>query len=402
MPNFYYKATDAVGKWVSGEIQGATREQAEARLVGQGFLVEDLTEVESHKPPAKATASPEDLIALVEQLSSLSRSGLPLPSGLRAAGEEVTSSSLRSIFFELADRVESGSNLEQALSSTGRQFPEHLRGLVLAGARSGRLADVLIEYVRGVNLGLELRRRFWWTLAYPMFALLVVLALVGFVCSLSVKAIDSLIGDLPNFGQRKASSIEMLGAMARFITDHGLEMVIGASIVPFVVWATLRFGVGPARRHRLLCSVPVIGPILRFTSLTEFCHLLALLIEADTPLPLAFEMAGASVRDADLAEACGRMGRAVEEGSSLSNAVQLWDSIPAGLGQLFRWSEDRQNLPSALHLAGEMFESRARSQSSFASSVASTLLLLLILWWIGFAIAALYLPLISMINRLSG
>jgi type II secretory pathway component PulF len=402
MPNFYYRATDSSGKWVSGEINGDSHEQATAQLISQGLFVESLAETESHAPPMRSVASQQDLVELIEQLASLTRSGLPLPSGLRAAGQEVSSPSLRSTFFELADKIESGSNLEEALSSSNWRFPEHLRNLVLTGARSGRLADILGEYVRGANLGAELRRKFWWTLAYPIFALVVVLGLVGFVCSISVKAIDTLIVGLPDFGQRRSNSVESLAIMARFVTDHGLQMLIGALIVSVIVWATLRFAVGPARRSRLLCSVPVIGPILRFTSLTEFCHLLAMLIEADMPLPLAFEMAGSSVRDADVAEACGRMGRAVEDGATLSNAVKLWDSIPAGLGQLFQWSEDRQSLPSALHLAGEMFESRARSQSSFAGSVLSTLLLLLILWWIGFAIATLYLPLISLIGRLSG
>src|SRR5262249_48170115 len=161
------------------------------------------------------------------------------------------------------DRIESGSDLQQALSSSRRAFPGHLEGLVLAGARSGRLADILGEYVRGADLGAELRRKFWWTLAYPMFGLVIVLRLVGFVCSLSVKAVDTLIGNLADFGQRRPSSVELLAAMARFVTDHGLEMLIGALIVPIVVWATLRFAVGPASRRRLLCSIPVIGPILR-------------------------------------------------------------------------------------------------------------------------------------------
>ena len=402
MPKYLYKATDPGGKWVTGEIEGTTREEAEARLLTEGFALQSLTEAEPHHSPRKSSGSRQDLVDLIEQLSSLTRSGLPLPSGLRAAGREVTSSSLRSTFFELADSIESGAKLDEALASSGRRFPEHLRGLILAGARSDRLADLLGEYVRGVNLGSELRRLFWSTLAYPVFALAVVMGLVGFVCSLSIKAVETLIGSITDFGLDPPNAVMALITLAKIINEHGLQVVIGLWSIPIILWVTVRFTMGPARRRRLLCSIPVIGPILRYTSLTEFCHLLAMLIEADLPLPLAFEMAGASVRDAEVAEACGRLGRAVEGGDSLSTAMRLWDSIPAGLGQLFRWSEDRRNLPEALHLAGDMFESRARSQSSFAGSVLATFVLLLILWWIGFAIATLYLPLITMIGRLSG
>ena len=405
MPNYYYRATDPGGKWLSGEIQGANREQAEARLLERGLVVETLSEAEAVPPSREPIASRRDLVELVEQLAALTRSGLPLPSGLRAAGQEATSRSLRATFFEIADLVESGGNLDDALAKGGRRFPPDLQGLIAAGVHSGRMAEMLGQYVEGANLGSELRRMFLWRLAYPLALLVFVALQVGLICSLSLKTVDTLMGTMRDFGVDQPGMVKPLTAMARFVTDNGAQMVMLAAGLVVAAWLTLRFGMAPARRRRIFCSIPVIGPVLRFTSLTEFCHRLAMLIEADTPLPAAFEMAGASVRDAEVAEACDRMGRAVEEGESLSMAMRRWDSMPAGLGQLFRWSEDRRNLPEALHLAGDMFESRARSQSSYASNVLATFLLLLILWWIGFAVAALYMPLVSlvtMIGRLAG
>ena len=404
MAHFHYKATDARGEPVSGVLHADSREDLEELLRADDLLLVNALEVEPKVGPRASRVSRNDVVELVEQLESLTRAGVPLASGLRAAGEELVSPSLRSMFLELADKLDSGANLEEALASSSGRFPPQLQGLVLAGSRSGRLADLLGEYVRTANLGSELRQVFWSTLAYPAFGLIFVIGIVGFVCSLSIKAADTLINGLPDLGigQRRSGNINLLIMMARLISDHGLEILAGILAIPLLAWATIQFAANPAQRRRLFCSIPVIGPILRFTSLTEFCHLLAMLIEADLPLPVALELAGESVRDPDVAEACGRMGRAVEEGEPLSTAVNRWDSIPAGLGQLFRWSEDRRSLPEALHLAGEMFESRARSQSSFASSVLATLLLLLILWWVGFAIATLYLPMISLIDRLSG
>jgi type II secretory pathway component PulF len=242
-------------------------------------------------------------------------------------------------------------------------------------------------------------------LAYPALGLVFVMVLVGFLCSQSTKAVASLVGTMKDYGLQQPTMVQGIAAMASFINDHHLEIVIVLTSIPVIAWATLRFAFGPARRRRILCSIPVVGPVLRFTSLTEFCHLMAMLIEAETPLPRAFELAGSSVRDADVAEACASLGRAIDGGEPLSRAIRRWETIPAGLEQLFRWSEDRGRLPGALHLAGDMFESRARSQSSYASSVMSTFLLLLVFWWIGFAIAVLYIPFFSMLSmtfRLAG
>jgi len=405
MPRYLYRATDARRKRLTGEIEGEDRGHAEARLIEQGLLIETLDVVETVSDEQNQAVNRAELVELVEQLAALTRSGLPLPSGLRASAEETTSTRLRSTFFQIADLVESGEGLDEALSKTGGRFPPELRGLIAAGSRTGKLAEMLAQYVRCANLGSELRRLFFLKLAYPTLALILVVALVGALCALSIRAVEGLTGALRDFGGSQPTMARGLIGMTQFINDHGFEILIIGIAIPMVTWVAFQLCYGPAQRRRILCAVPVLGPVLRFTSLTEFCHILAMLIEAETPLPRAFELAGASVRDPEVAEACRAMGRAIEGGETLSLAMRRWPTVPAGLGQLFRWSEDRDRLPDALHLAGEMFEARARSQSSYASQVAATFVLLLVLWWLGFAIAAVYLPffsLIQMISRLSG
>jgi type II secretory pathway component PulF len=402
MTKFRFTATDKRGKWVSGEAEGEGREAVEARLMAQGLAVESLDEAET--AGGWARPSRVDAVEFVEQLAALTRLGLPLPSGLRAAAEEVDSPALRSIFEDLAARVEGGVGLDAALAASSGRFPPHLQGLILAGARTGRLAGVLGEYVRSANLGAELRRKFWSVVAYPAISAALVLVLVVFVCHLSVRAADILLAGLTDYTRAGArpTQVEALVEMARFIAGHWPDGLIGAVLLGAGLWLVPALTMTPAQRRRLACSIPVVGPALRFASLTEFCHLLAMLLEAETALPEALELAGRAVRDADVAEACDRMARAVGQGQPLSSAFLLWGSIPSGLGQLFRWSEGHRSLPRALRLAGDMFEARARSQEGFAATVLNTFLILLILWWVGFALATLYLPMISLISRLSG
>jgi general secretion pathway protein F len=241
---------------------------------------------------------------------------------------------------------------------------------------------------------------FWGTLVYPTLILLVLLVVVQVVCRI---ADESFFGIFQDFGvERTGGMVGLLIAVATFIATYGIWLTLGLILVPVVIWLLMRVLVRPARRRQLFCRIPLVGPIARYSSLTEFCHRLAMLLEAEVPLPLAFKLAGSSVADAGVAEACERMGQAVASGEPLWKAVRLWRSIPAGLGQLFRWSEERRNLPRALHMAGEMFEARARSQSSFARSVLATILFLTIIWWICFAFLVLFMPLLSTFRFLSG
>ena len=48
-------------------------------------------------------------------------------------------------------------------------------------------------------------------------------------------------------------------------------------------------------------------------------------------------------------------------------------SVAFGFPNLLHWAETNRNLPEVLHMAGSMFESRARSHSTFAGTVVSVL-----------------------------
>ncbi|WP_435006684.1 type II secretion system F family protein [Tundrisphaera lichenicola] len=401
MAKFRYGATDTSGKWISGESIGESREAVEADLNSRGLAVESLVEAEDF---SGSRLSRSDTSEFVEQLASLTRSGLPLPSGLRAAAAEVNSPELRRCFNDLVNRIEAGQSLDRAIAEGRSNLPGHLLGLIMAGSRSGRVSEILSESVRNANLGDDLRRKFWTIVAYPAATLLVVVALVIFVCNLSTQASDAVSSNLEGFGFQKTgiqTQAEALSSMAQFVVDHWLHGLVGFLTIGAVILGGIRLMLSPAQRWRMACDVPIVGPVLRYTSLTEFCRLMAMLLEAEIPLPEALELAGRGVQDAELAEASERMARAIYAGDSFTTAIRLWDVIPSSLSPLFRWSEGRGSLPGTLRLAGELFEARARSQSAFSANVLNTILALLILWLVGFAIATLYLPLFSLINLIS-
>jgi len=46
-------------------------------------------------------------------------------------------------------------------------LPEHLRGLVLIGARTGKMSQILGRLVSFLDVGTDLRRRLRMSMAYP-------------------------------------------------------------------------------------------------------------------------------------------------------------------------------------------------------------------------------------------
>ena len=136
----------------------------------------------SEQDGAKDRLSGAETVELSRQIAGLASAGLPLAHGLMALGEELPRGRLRRSMNDLAKTLESGTTLDQALAQQGDRIPPHLRGLVIAGLRSGRLGDTLRRFSEYVAIGTELQRRLWLSLAYPILTICTALALLFFVC----------------------------------------------------------------------------------------------------------------------------------------------------------------------------------------------------------------------------
>ena len=250
----------------------------------------------------------------------------------------------------------------------------------------------------------ELRRKVWASAAYPVAVLGVVIALTFFICHLSSRIAEQ-ISTGKEFGVDGSPLVDIMYKLTKYIADHDLWIAGGMALTAILAFLVWRFCLSAPARQRSVEAVPLYGTMVRFMALAEFCHLTALLVEANTPLPAALNLAGGSVRDSALAETCGQVATRVAEGHPLAEALQGWTTLPASLGQILAWGEDQQDLARALRFAGDVFETRAESQANFSSQVIGATLLILILCWVGFAIAMIYLPIAQgfrLLTALSG
>lgn len=342
--------------------------------------------------------SRDEAAELTGRLAGLTASGLALPDGLRALGAELDRPRLRRMFEHLARAIERGESLDVALDGAGGRFPADLRGLAVAAVRSGRVTEILGESARLQRLGLQLRRRIWLGLAYPF---LLLSAFSALFLVLSVYVIGEFENIYADFGIDLPWMTIALLKVAHFFRDSGWILVVG----PLLLWALATIGglaIGARARRRVVGSIPLLGPLWRSTTMAEFSHLLALLVQNDVPLPEALSLAGRATRDGDVVDACEQAARDVEAGGALADSIERFEAFPPGFAALLRWAERGRSLPEALHVAGELFEARARPQASFLTTFVTIVVVFLVVFGSSFLMTALYLPLIRLISALSG
>jgi general secretion pathway protein F len=350
---------------------------------------------------AKDRLSGAEVTELSRQISGLATSGLPLAHGLIALGEELPRGRLRRSMNHLARTLETGMTLDQALDEQKSTIPPHLRGLVIAGVRSGRLGDVLSRFSQYVSVGTELKRRLWLSLAYPILTACAAMALFFFICLTLVSQMESIYQSFNRtFNIPLPRMTVALITASRAASQAWLPLLLVASTAIALLLAARLF-LSAARRRSLAGRLPLLGTVWRATSLAEFCHLLALLLESRLPLPEALRLTGEGVEDTDINACCGAMANQVEAGRPLSQCMERASLFPRGLPRLVAWAEKEESLAEVLHMAGSMFETRASSYSTFVGTVLNVICVLLVFGMV-LIIPALFMPLISLISRLSG
>jgi type II secretory pathway component PulF len=351
-----------------------------------------------HEEQRLVRLSGQDAALLSEQIAGLTRAGLPLASGLAALGAELPRGRLQRILGALARRLGQGASLDEAIAAQGSAVPAHLRGLVLAGERTGRMGEILGRFAGYVQIGAAVRRELLLSLVYPAVSIVFGSLLFVFILLFIVGGVERIFGD---FGLALPLLTQLLLALTRGLQQGGIPLLEGLTILGVIAGVVLAV-FGPAHRRSLLSRLPILGPVWKWTTLAEFCHLLGLLLESEVALPEAVPMAGQGVVDADLRTVARSLTGDLEHGQTLAAAMERRSYFPEGVGRIVGWAEEHRSLPETLHMLGEMFEARARAQASFASTVCTVLTVVLMVGGIVLVVLGVFIPLFQLIQKLSG
>jgi hypothetical protein len=123
----------------------------------------------------------------------------------------------------LASRLSMGESFESAIQQPGSRLPAHLRGLIAAGVRTGRLATVLAEFAAVARRQRELRRKAALSLAYPAILLAIVSVLLFLTTTFLADSFRSVFRD---FGAKLPLFTEAWFAASRFVPWIVLALAI--------------------------------------------------------------------------------------------------------------------------------------------------------------------------------
>ena len=438
MPRFRYTATSADGRPQAGEIEAVSADDAYLRLTVRGFrsvvveaadapsnvaavgdardalpvleeagaedvvaaeLVHETVYWRAPREPVARPAEPQKLSAedarqLAEQLAILARGGLPLAPGLRAAAAEMPSHRLAKALVWLADQLDAGRPLDQVLDAESRFMPDHVRCLIIAGVRSGRLVETLDELVDIDRTSRELARGMRLALAYPL--LLAALFATLFVV-IEVMVVPDMLKVYEDF------DIPFPWRVRALFWLSGERMLIAAGIVITAVpmlYLVVRASIPASARRGLVAWIPLYGAAAFWRAVASWLRLLALTLDHGVPAPEALRLASEGVEDANVRIAGQRAARAAMAGRTVGDAVWV-ARFPTSLAPLVSWGESAGALPEALRSGAQMLEDRVRLRAAVLRTALPPIVFVLVAVGSLILFATLLMPLVNVIESLT-
>jgi general secretion pathway protein F len=397
MGAFEYQALDG-RKTTRGVIQADTARSARTQLRERGLIPLEIHSVEKQTERRFSFSGGRDRALLMRQLATLLKAGLTLEEVLSVLVEQSDASAQRRQLGAIRSRVMEGQSLSAAMSEHPGLFPRLYTAAVAAGERAGRLESVLERLADHAEQREAMSRGVGLALIYPillaLIALGVVWGLIGFV-------VPRVAGVFDTAGQELPLITRSLLAVSDLVASHGLWLMLGLVLLPFV--ATLAWR-QPATRESIdrgLLRLPLIGRLVRARQTAEFTRTLAILTSSAVPLVEALRVASGVVVNQVARQDIERAAAQVREGVSLTRALENSDWLPPMARRLIAGGERSGELAPMLEHAAAIQERELQSATTILLSVLQPLLILAVGLMVLYIVLAIMLPILGMSQLLA-
>lgn len=391
---YRWEAVDARGRVRQGVAEAATPRAVRDQLRAEGLTPTAVTEAAARGDAIALTRLPAPLLAMTtRQLATLTLSGMPLDQALAAVAEQADDARAARITTELRAQVAAGEALPAALARYPRAFSPLYRGLVAAGAETGRLADVLARLADYLEAREAMRQKVVLALIYP--AVVTVIAF-GVIAVLLTYVVPQVVSVYQQSRQTLPWLTQTLIAASAFFRATGWLWLAAVTAALLAFTFALRRAAFRARWHALLLRTPVIGRLLRSLDTARFASTLAILSGSGAPLLRSLDAAADVVRMLPLRAAAARAAALVREGVALSRALREQGEFPPVLIHLVANGEQTGQLAPMLERAAIELERDAERRLSWLAALLQPALIVVMGVIVLVLVLAIMLPIVSM------
>jgi type IV pilus assembly protein PilC len=406
MPTYVFKGRNRLNEIVVGERVADNREALRAILrreqVTLTSVKEKGREIGIPKIGGRRKVKSKDLSVFTRQFSVMIDAGLPLVQCLEILAQQQDNKYFQQILLQVRQDVEEGSTLAAAMGRHPRVFDQLYANMVEAGETGGILDLILQRLSTFIEKIVKLKRDIVSAMIYPSAVILLAIVAVAVIMVVVIPQFQNIFLGLLGPGEQLPLPTRIVVGFSDFLAGWGglaiLLSVIGIGVAIKFYYKT------PAGRKNidwLLLKVPILGEIFRKIAVARFSRTLSTLLSSGVPILQSLDITAKTSGNVIIEEAIAKVRTGVERGESFVDPLKATEVFPHMVAQMIGIGEQTGALDAMLGKIADFYEAEVDAAIANLLTLIEPILIGFLGVTIGSIVIAMYLPLFTLIGKLS-
>jgi type IV pilus assembly protein PilC len=415
MPVFQYIALDAQGVEVKNEIEALSEKEAISKIRNMGYFPTKVrTRGVGKKPTARGILQPKRrrgsggrvrvkyIAQFARQLSTLQDAGLPILRSLRILEEQQRSGTLKRVIGYVADDIEGGSTLSEAMARCPRAFDRLFVSMVAAGEAGGVLDLILSRVADFMEKAQKLKNRVKSAMVYPCVVLSAAFCILLGLMTYVIPQFKTVLEEMLEGQKLNRVTTTVLGISHWIAYQYGLFILLS---VPFGVIIVLkiirRFRTGRLILDTIKLKLPVVGQLSSKVSITRWTRTLGTLIGAGVPILDALNVSRETAGNEVFANTLSNVHNSIRQGDTFAGPLRQSKTVDLIVSNMVAVGEETGDLDKMLLKVADNYDEQVDVLVASLMSLLEPIMILCLGSIVLTIVLSVFLPMIQVITGLS-
>jgi type IV pilus assembly protein PilC len=404
MPTYVFKGRNRLNEIVVGERvadnRDALRQLLRKEQVTLTSVKEKGREIGVPKLGGRKKVKSKALSIFTRQFSVMIDAGLPLVQCLEILAQQQENKYFQQILLQVRQDVEEGSTLAAAMARHPKVFDQLYSNMVEAGEAGGILDLILQRLSTFIEKLVKLKRDVISAMIYPAAVVLMAVGAIAVIMVVVIPQFQQIFLGLLGPGEQLPLPTRIVVGISNFLAGWG-GLIILITLIGLVVEFYYKTPAGRKVIDRILLKIPLLGDILRKVAVARFSRTLSTLLASGVPILQSLEITAKTAGNVIIEEAILKVRKGVERGESFVEPLKATEVFPHMVAQMIGIGEQTGALDAMLGKIADFYEQEVDAAIANLLTMMEPLLIGFLGVTIGSIVIAMYLPLFTLIGKLS-
>ncbi|MGB3861898.1 MAG: type II secretion system F family protein, partial [Candidatus Aminicenantaceae bacterium] len=337
----------------------------------------------------------KDFITFNQELVALIRAGYPILKSINILIQRMKNEKLKEVLMLVGKEIQGGKALSEAFAQHGKLSSTVYIASLMAGERSGKLAETISRYNKYARTISQTKSRIKTALTYPTILIVFSFILLFILLNFILPRFSTFYADY----QAQLPSITRALISVSLVVQRNMVFILTFVLVLFLAYFQMKKNERSLIfLDKLKLRTPYGKQIWMESAVSLFCRSLGLLLEGGISLLSSIPVASKSVPNKYMFSRMRILPESIRNGESFTESLRKTECFPPLALDMIRIGESSANLEGMLSDVAEVYDERISNRIDTIVSLIQPIIIIFMGLVVAVMLLSVYLPIFNIIQ----